>query len=90
MGRRQDGPSRTGAKERACLNRYVTDPPAADRPRPVFIATQRFGAPPGRIFRRCSLDPYEYDMGLRSRLEKSAAAELPAKYLLFRGQDTKL
>jgi hypothetical protein len=35
-------------------------------------------------------------MGLRyrqsgsDRLEKSAAAELPAKYLLFRGQDTNL
>jgi hypothetical protein len=48
--------------------------------------------PPGRsqlaVFPRCSLDPYRQDMGLRSHLEKSAVAELPAKFMLFRGQVT--
>jgi hypothetical protein len=62
---------------------------AADRRRSIFIATLWAGAPPRRIFRRCSLAPYQQDMGLRSRLEISAAAELPAKYLVFRGQDTR-
>jgi hypothetical protein len=39
MGRRQGGPSRTGGKEGAYLNRYVTD--EQRRRRPIFIATLR-------------------------------------------------
>jgi hypothetical protein len=39
MGRRQGGPSRTGGKEGAYLNRYVTDEQRSRRP--IFIATLR-------------------------------------------------
>ena len=39
MGRRQGGPSRTGGKEGAYLDRYVTD--EQRRRRPIFIATLR-------------------------------------------------
>jgi len=39
MGRRQGGPSRTGVKEGAYLNRYVTDEQRSRRP--IFIATLR-------------------------------------------------
>jgi hypothetical protein len=39
MGRRQGGPSRTGVKEGAYLNRYVTD--EQRRRRPISIATLR-------------------------------------------------
>jgi hypothetical protein len=41
MGRRQGGPSRTGAKG-AYLNRYVTDEQRSRRP--IFNATLRAGA----------------------------------------------
>ena len=37
MGRRQGGPSRTGGKEGAYLNRYVTDEQRSRRP--IFNAT---------------------------------------------------
>jgi hypothetical protein len=37
MGRRQGGPSRTGGKSGAYLNRYATD--EQRRRRPIFIAT---------------------------------------------------
>jgi hypothetical protein len=43
MGRRQGGPSRTGGKSGAYLDRYVTDPAAAGQPPPIFIATLRAG-----------------------------------------------
>ena len=39
MGRRQGGPSRTGSRSGAYLNRYVTD--EQRRRRPIFIATLR-------------------------------------------------
>jgi hypothetical protein len=39
MGRRQGGPSRTGGKSGAYLNRYVTDEQRGRRP--IFIATLR-------------------------------------------------
>jgi hypothetical protein len=39
MGRRQGGPSRTGGKSGAYLNRYVTDEQRSRRP--IFIATLR-------------------------------------------------
>jgi hypothetical protein len=39
MGRRQGGPSRTGGKSGAYLNRYMTD--EQRRRRPIFIATLR-------------------------------------------------
>ena len=39
MGRRQGGPSRTGNKEGAYLNRYVTEEQRSRRP--IFIATLR-------------------------------------------------
>jgi hypothetical protein len=39
MGRRQGGPSRTGARSGAYLERYVTD--EQRRRRPIFIATLR-------------------------------------------------
>jgi hypothetical protein len=59
MGRRQGGPSRTGPKG-AYLNRYVTDEQRGRQP--IFNATLRAG---GRlaVFPRCSLDPYDSDMG---------------------------
>ena len=41
MGRRQGGPSRTGGKSGAYLNRYVTIPRTRDSRRPIFIATLR-------------------------------------------------
>ena len=56
---------------------YIVLPPAH------FHRNPPVGAPPD------SLDPYHQDKGLRLRLEKSAAAELPAKFMLFRGQDTR-
>jgi hypothetical protein len=56
MGRRQ------GARSEAYLDRYVTDPAAAGQPPAHFHRN-----PPGRgqlaVFLRCSLDPYESDMG---------------------------
>ena len=42
MGRRQGGPSRTGSKEGAYLNRYVTDEQRSRRP--IFNATLRAAA----------------------------------------------
>jgi hypothetical protein len=42
MGRRQGGPSRTGGKEGAYLNRYVTDEQRSRRP--IFNATLRAAA----------------------------------------------
>jgi hypothetical protein len=39
MGRRQGGPSRTGGKSGAYLNRYVTDEQRSRRP--IFVATRR-------------------------------------------------
>jgi hypothetical protein len=39
MGRRQGGPSRTGSREGAYLNRYVTDEQRGSRP--IFNATLR-------------------------------------------------
>src|SRR5271157_3680362 len=42
MGRRQGGPSRTGGRSGAYLNRYVTDEQRSHRP--IFIATLRAGA----------------------------------------------
>jgi hypothetical protein len=41
MGRRQGGPSRTGRKSGAYLNRYVPIPRPRDSRRPIFIATLR-------------------------------------------------
>jgi hypothetical protein len=41
MGRQQGGPSRTGGKSGAYLNRYVTIPRPRDSRRPIFIATLR-------------------------------------------------
>ncbi len=56
------GPAAAGREEGACLNRYVTDPAAAGPPPAHFQRN-----PPGRaqlaVFPRCSLDPYESDMG---------------------------
>jgi hypothetical protein len=59
MGRRKGGPSRTGTKG-AYLNRYVTDEQRSRRP--IFIPTLRAGAQLV-VFPRCSLDPYDSDMG---------------------------
>ena len=59
MGRWQGGPSRTGAKG-AYLNLYVTDEQRSRRP--IFIATLRTGAQLA-VFPRCSLDPYDSNMG---------------------------
>jgi hypothetical protein len=42
MGRRQGGPSRTGGRSGAYLNRYVTDEQRSRRP--IFIATLRAAA----------------------------------------------
>ena len=61
MGRRQ------GARSGAYLNRYVTDEQRGRRP--IFIATPRAGSQLA-VFLRCSLGPYDSDMGARSRLEK--------------------
>jgi hypothetical protein len=41
MGRRQGGPSRTGGKGGAYLNRYVPIPRPRDSRRPISIATLR-------------------------------------------------
>src|SRR5208282_574062 len=79
MGRRQ-GARR--ARVQSIRNRRATPPPA-----------HFHRNPPGRsqlaVFLRCSLDPYHQDMGLRSRLEKNSQLT-PAKYMLFRGQDTTI
>jgi len=40
--------------------------------RPVFMATLWAGAPPRRIFPRCSLEPYDSDMGLTASPARTA------------------
>ena len=56
--------------------------------RPIFIATLWAGASWLFFLRRGGSTRMTQIWALRSRLEKSAAAEPPAKYLVFRGQDT--
>jgi hypothetical protein len=66
MGRLRGGPSRTGAKG-AYLDRYVTDEQRSSRP--IFNATL-WAAASWLFFSRCSLDPYDTDMGTSlARLE---------------------
>jgi hypothetical protein len=59
------GKARGGRVSQSIRNRRATPPPA-----------HFHRNPPGRsqlaVFLRCSLDPYHQDMGLRSRLEKTA------------------
>src|ERR1700748_3141154 len=81
----QNGPP-ARREEGAYLNRYATDEQRSRRP--IFIATLWAG--PSWLFflRRGGSTRMTQRWALRSRLEKSAAAEPPAKYLVFRGQDT--
>src|SRR5271168_3658244 len=66
MGRRQGGPSRTGAKG-AYLNRYVTDEQRSRRP--IFNATLRAAAS-WLFFRVARSTRMTKIWALRSRLEK--------------------
>jgi hypothetical protein len=75
------------AVEGAYLNRYVTDEQRGRQP--VFIATLWAGASWPFFLRRGGSIRMTQIWALRSRLEKSAAAEPPAKGMLFRRQDTK-
>ena len=68
MGRRQGGPSRTGAKG-AYLNRYVTDEQRSRRP--VFTATLRAAAS-WLFFRVARSARMDQIWALRSRLEKQS------------------
>jgi hypothetical protein len=59
MGRRQGGPSRTGGKSGAYLNRYVTDPAAAGPP-PAHFYRNPSGRGQLAVFLRCSLFTYQF------------------------------
>src|SRR3984893_15981239 len=70
MGRRQGGPSRTGGRSGAYLNRYVTDEQRVRRP--TFVATIRAVA--GWLFFCVARSTRMIQIGtLRSRLEKQPA-----------------
>src|SRR5271165_1132441 len=64
----QNGPS-ARREEGAYLNRYVTDEQRGRRP--IFIATLWAGAS-WLFFPRCSLDPYDSDMGCFARALKNS------------------
>jgi hypothetical protein len=70
MGRRQGGPSRTGGKSGAYLDRYVTDEQRGRRP--IFIATLRAVAS-WLFFRVARSTRMNQIWALRSRLEKQPA-----------------
>jgi hypothetical protein len=86
MGRLRDGPSRTGAKG-AYLDRYVTDEQRSSRP--IFNATLRAAASWLFFLRRGGSTVMIQIAALRSRLEKSAAAEPAAKLNGFRRRYTR-
>src|ERR1700758_3391930 len=83
----QNGPP-ARRKEGAYLNRYATDEQRSRRS--IFIATLWAGASWLFFLRRGGSTRMTQIWALRSRLEKSAASEPPAKYLVFRGQDTSV
>jgi hypothetical protein len=77
MGRRQGGPSRTGVRSGAYLNRYVTDEQRSRRP--IFIATPRAAA--GWLFFRVA-------RSLRINLDMLVATASPARTALKNSQLT--
>jgi hypothetical protein len=81
----KNGPS-ARREEGAYLNRYVTDEQRSRRP--IFIATLWAGAG-WRFFCVAHSTRMDQIWALRSRLEKTANRP-PAKYMLFRGQDTSI